>query len=683
MTSKPPGKKPESDRKARPFLGIRWSISSKLMMAAVSLLSLVVAFLTTASISLLTSDKRAYVFEAQTTTATLAGREFVSYARTAVDLVRQTLSWVDADKPGVASSALEQRLQVLLSSQSLVFHLQVGTYRTATGDFIATAKATRTEEGQRQALVGIEALLTPEVLRAQSESLRTDGVAFYNLSRIGQPPLLGLVVLNRGQTSRTGNLAMSFGTISIANLQAGVPASIGALAIYTMSGSLLFHSDSEQLYAASVWGDGARRGLASSQGDPVLASAREGKTATSTREMTIDGTSYLTTFHKPGLGLVATTRLESAKAMKATYALTERLLVFGLLASSLATIVAIVFSRSLTSPLTRLFEATKEVSKGNFSITVPVHSQDEIGALGDAFNAMSKKISELVRRMVDQVRVEQELAVASTVQSNLIPLPTYADQQIRIRGYYKSANQCGGDWWEFFRVGDQLAIFVADATGHGIPSALMTASVKGCFSTIQRLVRMSEPKIRITPQEIIPIANSAVFESGRGKIHMTFFMAVIDFRTGKLTYANAGHNPPWLARYDQHGKARARLLNSAGPRLGELAEITSVKEHQIDLAAGDLLVFYTDGLTEAENPARQMFGKKRVRKIIEGHYSRAEAAVLDALVAELNKHQAGRPLQDDVTLVGVSLLPGAFQKLADDSTQTFGSGGITKTVAAA
>src|SRR5690606_15173135 len=106
---------------------------------------------------------------------------------------------------------------------------------------------------------------------------------------------------------------------------------------------------------------------------------------------------------------------------------------------------------------------------GNFDLRLASASQDEIGALSQSFNVMSEKIRGLIQESMEKVRMEGELAIASTVQQTLIPPPDFKNENLEIRSHYQSASECGGDWWGFFGVGDRVAVFIADATGHGLP----------------------------------------------------------------------------------------------------------------------------------------------------------------------------------------------------------------------
>ncbi len=663
----------------QPKSGVKWSLSTKMLATVVMILAVVVAFLTVSSVVLLKRDKIAYVYDAQSTACTLAGREFSSYAQSSLDLVRHSLLIVDPFKLGQAeplspptrtpflasqSDALrvaEQQIQALLDNQSVSMAIQVGKYRVSSSEFVSVARAFKADAMKAAGLTEQDLMLSPASLKAYQEALSSHGSAFMNISQVGKPPLMAVLLLDRKAQAGT-EAGLSYAVVSLHSFQTGMPSSVGSLAIFNGQGDLLFHSESSLLYGSSIF-NGRAAAMAASAGanDPIYLEAKASKAVGGAKEVSAGGKSFLASFYRPGLDLVVSSRTETAQAMHATYTLIEKLVFFGVLAIAFAIVFALFFAKSLTRPLVRIAEATKEVAQGNFDVNLPIASNDEVGALARAVTVMSKKIGDLVHKISDQARVEQELVVAASVQANLFPLPTYGDHQIRLKGYYQSASECGGDWWGFFRVGNRLAVVIADATGHGIPSALMTAAIRGCFSTIHKLLRSKPEVLKLTPKEIIPLANSAVFESGRSGINMTFFIGIIDFDTREMTYANAAHCPPWFIQHTPGMPPKARMLMSAGPRLGESPEIDEIQEHTVKLGPSDMIIFYTDGLLEGKNVEGAMYGKKRARKTIESAYGRGEEHMINAVVKDFLAFNGTKPLDDDLTLVAAMLTPDAFK----------------------
>ena len=371
-------------------------------------------------------------------------------------------------------------------------------------------------------------------------------------------------------------------------------------------------------------------------------------------EFELKGVKYLGSFVRQDINFTVLNRTEWKKAIRAAYKLGEQLVILGLIAIGAAVIFAILFSKTLTSPINRLYEATREVAQGNFDLSLKPSGRDEIGALTSSFNQMSSKISELIKDSVDKVHLENEMAIASTVQQRLIPPEYFKTEKILIESHYQAASTCGGDWWGFFGVGNKIAVMIADATGHGLPSALMTASARSCFSVMQKLAQ-EDPDFSFSPAAMLSYANRVIYDASLTRIMMTFFVGVIDFDAGKMTYASAGLNPPWLFKNDGGG-FKLNSLTAEGQRLGEVREYSDFQEKEIPIARGDVLFMYTDGLTEGKNLAGDQFGKKKMRKLVEAHVASGPKAVVAELMKEFMVHNEGKPLDDDVTIAVASML---------------------------
>jgi sigma-B regulation protein RsbU (phosphoserine phosphatase) len=418
------------------------------------------------------------------------------------------------------------------------------------------------------------------------------------------------------------------------------------LTIATHSGWVLFDTNTANMYLHI-----------NISNDPLVAASKNVQFKTGTQAYSVDGKRYLGGFSKPGYNLVVLTRTEWENAMRATYSLTEKFILLGCMVVGIGVIFAILFSKTLTAPINRLYSATNEVAQGKFDLNLEIDSRDEIGALTQSFNVMSGKIRGLLQESVEKAILEKEIDVASTVQKTLIPPNTFDHDMIQIRSHYQAASRCGGDWWGFFVANGRMVFGIADATGHGVPSALITASAHSAFSVLKKLVE-EQPEAPLSPSTMLTYLNRSIHDSSKGNIMMTYFMGVIDFNAKTLTYANAGHNPPWLFSWNGSG-FKLNSLTSGGTRLGEQADLQPIEEKSLLIGENDILFFYTDGLTEGKSVAGDMFGKKRVRQIVEGNLSNGPGTIVNSLIKEFMKFNEGKALDDDVTIAAAKLLAGS------------------------
>ncbi len=309
----------------------------------------------------------------------------------------------------------------------------------------------------------------------------------------------------------------------------------------------------------------------------------------------------------------------------------------------------------MTAPLQRLYAATKEIGQGNFNVDLTPDSNDEIGALTDSFVVMSKKVQDLLRESVRKAHLENEVAIASTVQQTLLPPPAFQNEFVNLFSHYQSATECGGDWWGYFGVGKKMCFMIADATGHGLPSALITASARSCFSVLQRLAE-EQSFFKFSPQEMLSYANRVVFEAASGQIMMTFFVGVVDFEQKTLTYSSAGHNPPWLFKKGAE-KYTLKSLTASGMRLGEKSENRDYEEKVVEITPDDILFLYTDGLLEGKNVEGTQYGKKKSRQLVEAFLNDGPRRVIEEVVSDFLNYNEGKDLDDDVTLAVIKMLP--------------------------
>jgi serine phosphatase RsbU (regulator of sigma subunit) len=624
-----------------PQLKVSFSLGTKLVLSVLALLLIVIGFLNLSTIFLFKEDKRAYVYQAQSTSAVLAGREFVNMAKHGVDTLRLALASIDPNSPD--RQKIADSLASVARNQSEAAAISV--YLVDIKSLKITPLGSAGHPKKSSQVTTQDSELNNTQLKTLLPALLKDSFAFFNPSSLGGTPVLGAAVADLNLKDNPAGMPVAIAAIPLTDF--GRELGGLNLTIATRSAWVLFDSDPAVQFASKNILE-----------DPLFRAATGSKVANGALEYDVDENRYLGSYVNPGLDLVVTSRTEWKKAMRATYALIETVIYLGLMAIGAAAIGAILFARSLTAPLIRLYEGTKEVSRGNFNLELGTHShsKDEIGALTSSFNVMSRKISELIQEQLKKAHLENELAIASTVQQTLIPPEKFKDDRILIHSLYRSASECGGDWWGYFRVGNRLCLMIADATGHGMPSALITASARSCASMLHKLAQ-EDPEFTFSPAAMLSYANRVVYDASMAKIMMTFFCGVIDFEAKTFTYSNAGHNPPWLFKKNStSGKYELKSIVAVGSRLGELQENHSFEEKQVSVEEGDILFMYTDGLMEGKSSQGDMYGKKRVRKLIESVISQGPGEIIPNLMSDFMKHNGEKPLDDDVTLAVATLL---------------------------
>lgn len=357
---------------------------------------------------------------------------------------------------------------------------------------------------------------------------------------------------------------------------------------------------------------------------------------------------WLISMASVGLGdMKVVSMLPEKTALEAIQVLFIKSILLFLILVSATIGISVLASSRLTKTIKNLFEATKKISEGDFDINVKVDSEDEIGGLANGFNHMAGEIKRLLADTAEKTRMEAELNTAKLVQATLFPQNSYENENVKLRGFYEPASECGGDWWYFSQVGSKTYFWIGDATGHGVPAALVTAAAKSAASVIERF-----PELKVA--EVMKLMNEAIYGTSRGQVLMTFFLGCFDNESGSLTYTSASHDPPYLIPYKGEEPVKKKdvvpLMDNVGPRLGESPD-SEYEETIIQIQPQDRLIFYTDGIPELKNDEDELWGERKFLRILMNSFN--EKKDLESSVADLNKgiaeHRKEHPLEDDVT----------------------------------
>ena len=251
----------------------------------------------------------------------------------------------------------------------------------------------------------------------------------------------------------------------------------------------------------------------------------------------------------------------------------------------------------------------------------------------------------LTERMVVQERMRRELALAAEVQQRLLPSQAPKTKGMEIAGFCEPARGVGGDYYDFIKFDNsQLGVAIADVAGKGMPAALL-------MSTVQATLRSLTARNGSTVSDLSSIVsklNRLLFDSTNGEHYVTFFYATFDQATQRLTYVNAGHNPPLYLQADSSSEFRE--LTSGGLVAGAF-EHAAYEQETVQMKSNDLLFLYTDGLTEALNVEGEEFGTTRVMDTLKSIASLSADQIRDVVARRVKEWCAGMSLYDDLTFV--------------------------------
>jgi predicted ester cyclase len=260
-------------------------------------------------------------------------------------------------------------------------------------------------------------------------------------------------------------------------------------------------------------------------------------------------------------------------------------------------------------------------------------------------NLLGVLLPSFEREIQARERAEQELRLARSIQQASLPREVPKLEGWQVTPYYRSAREVGGDFYDFHLLSKgRLGVVVGDATGKGMPAALVMSTTCGMLQLAAQAMDSS------SPGEILSRVNETLLARIPPNMFVTCFYAILDPKSGALSYANAGHDVPYLHRNDYAEELRAR-----GMPLGLMPEM-SYEEKKTTLAAGESALFYSDGLVEAHNPQREMFGFPRLRALVAEHAE--EGSLVNLLLEELRSFTGeGWEQEDDITLLTLECSP--------------------------
>ncbi len=338
----------------------------------------------------------------------------------------------------------------------------------------------------------------------------------------------------------------------------------------------------------------------------------------------------------------------------------ELVILFALLGSLLLIVqgVALFFGvglgRQITSAIHELFQGTQRVQQGDFTHRIKTESDDQLGALGNQFNLMSASIEHLLHVQREKQRLDDELRIAHEIQTSLLPDRPPSYPGLSIADLCVPAREVGGDYYDFFELGPrQLGVLVADVSGKGTSAALYMAELKGLMLALSHEER--------SPKKLLTRVNHLLADHLDNRSFITMTYGVIDLDARTLTHARAGHTPLIVVstRCDDvaevivpNGMVLGLRLPGAADRFESLLE-----EHTMPLDPGDVIVFYTDGITEAMNMEGDLFSDESLAKVVCSHRTLDATGIRERVLRDVHAFVGDAEPHDDMTMVIVKVEP--------------------------
>ncbi|MBD0373377.1 MAG: SpoIIE family protein phosphatase [Pyrinomonadaceae bacterium] len=340
----------------------------------------------------------------------------------------------------------------------------------------------------------------------------------------------------------------------------------------------------------------------------------------------------------------------------------------------LALLAAAWMTRAVTSSVHKLYRATEYIKRGDFSYRVKVRSHDQLGELAGSFNDMAANIESLLQERVERERLEREVELAHEVQSRLFPSRVPDLLTLEAAAECRAARGVAGDYYDYVQVAPGLVAFaLGDVSGKGMSASLVMSNLQ---ATLRAQAAITSERLSIAERAVAASAatntgtdkllarvvadadidgavarkvtniNTQLCQSTDANRFATLFLTLYEDRTRTLRYTNGGHNAPILVRAD----GTVERLTTGGMMVGAF-EWATYEEGKTQLEAGDVLVIYSDGITEAERAPGEEYGEQRLVELVIKHRRSSAHDIREAIFADVDAWSGEKERGDDQTLV--------------------------------
>lgn len=309
--------------------------------------------------------------------------------------------------------------------------------------------------------------------------------------------------------------------------------------------------------------------------------------------------------------------------------------------ASLFALIFILVKRLVVDNIYKVNDSLSAITEGNLDTVVDVRSHVEFDELSDDINSTVNTLKKYISEA--EARIDAELAFAKAIQHSALPsvFPPYPNRkEFDISATMHTAKEVGGDFYDFYFVDDDtLAFLVADVSGKGIPAAM--------FMMTSKTLLKSYAETGMSVEEVFTDANEKLCEGNEAGMFVTAWMGLLNTKTGLVTFANAGHNPPIVKHSDG---SFSYLKTRPGFVLAGMEGIR-YRKNEYQLEKGDVIFLYTDGVTEAMNSANELYGEDRLIKVLERNADSGTQRICDAVKADVDSFVGDAPQFDDITML--------------------------------
>jgi len=316
-------------------------------------------------------------------------------------------------------------------------------------------------------------------------------------------------------------------------------------------------------------------------------------------------------------------------------------------------VIIIFIARRITKPLTELSGSALEIASGNLDIDLPeIDSKDEVGDLAQSFRVMKTSLKDYIHNLTNTTaakeRIESELRIARDIQMGILPklFPAFPErEEFEVFASIEPAKEVGGDLYDFFFIDDtHFCFLVGDVSGKGVPAAFFMAVTKTLLKVVSER--------GLDPGEVVTKVNADLAAENESCMFVTLFLAIIDIETGETRYANAGHNPPVYMPCN----GKPEWIPPLGEPVAGIMDMMEYTTKTMQMNPGDIMFIYTDGVTEAMNPNKELYSEERLMNILTDMDTPMAPTMVKTIDKSIKVFAEGAEQSDDITMLAMQFM---------------------------
>lgn len=447
----------------------------------------------------------------------------------------------------------------------------------------------------------------------------------------------------------TANISLSMFTDTISKLK---PYESSYTYLLSRNGSYLTHIDRTKIMNETIFSDAFE--MKSPQQEQIGHEMLAGHTGTMRfNNKGIDSYAFYTSI--PNTGWSVCTVCPSQIILQELDSTSRGLIYTFLIGFIVLFLIVYYIIRRLTRPLEKFSESARAIAIGQFDVPLPkIYSNDEIRTLRDSLvymqSSLARYISELKQTTASKERIESELSIAREIQMGMIPkiFPPYPDRHdVDLHAILHPAKEVGGDLYDFYIDDNRLYFLIGDVSGKGVPASLFMAITRSLFRTLSQK--------ELSPAKIVTGMNSSISDNNESNMFVTLIVGILDLQSGSMKLCNAGHNPPLLI--DPNGKTS--FLKFKTHLFAGVVENIEYIDEEMTIEKGSKLFLYTDGVTEAENLEKELYGDEKLLDVLSTSTSLDVRATVETIVESVANHVQEAEASDDLTILVIHYEPNA------------------------